>query len=306
MIEEWKKSLNKKWSFGALLTDISKAFDCIPHELMITKLDAYGFDLKALMLVFNYLCNRKQRVKINSSYSDWSDLLFGVPQGSILGPLLLIIFICDLFYFEENVDIASYADGNTLYCASHDIQTTINTLHDSSAKLFDWFSKNSIKATADKCHLLLSENIRHIACINHIQIKNNISEKLLGVTIDSDLKFDIHVNNLCKKATQKLNALAPISGYTDSRKKRTIMKAFITSHFNYCLLVWMIHSREINNKINRIHERSLILLYSNKTPTFKELLDKDTSVFVHHKNIQVEQDHSLFNKSPLLKQRFIK
>ena len=269
----------------ANLTDLSKAFDCIPHELIIAKLDANGFNLKPLIHVFNYLRNGKQRVKINSSYSDWSDLLFGVPQGSILGPLLFIIFICDLFYFEENVDIASYADDNTPYCASHDIQTTINTLQDSSVKLFDWFPKNSITANANKCHLLLSKNIKHVACINHIQIENNTSEKLLGVTIDSELKFDIHVNNLCKKATQKLNALARISGYMDSSKKRTRVKAFINSHFSY--LVWMFHSREINNKINRVHKRSLRLVYSDKTSTFKELLDKDKSVSVLHKNIQL-------------------
>ena len=201
--------------------------------------------------------------------------------------ITLVYFLASLFYFEENVDIASYADDNTPYCTSHDIQTTINTLQDLSAKLLDWFSKNSMKANAGKCHLLLSENIKHVARINHIQIENDTSEKVLGVTIDSDLKFDIHVNNLCKKATQKLNALAQISGYMDSSKKRTIMKAFITSHFSYCPLVWMFHSKEINNKINRIHERSLRLVYSDKTSTFKELLDKDKSVSVHHKNIQV-------------------
>ena len=156
MIEKWKKSLDNKGSFGVLLTDLSKAFDCTPHKLVIAKLDAYGFDLKALTLVFNYLRNRKQSVKINSSYSHWSDLLFGLPQGLILGPLLFIIFICHLFCFEENVDTSSYADDNTPYCASHDIQTTINTLQDASAKLFDWFSKSSMKANADKCHLLLS------------------------------------------------------------------------------------------------------------------------------------------------------
>ena len=127
VIEKWKKSLDSKGSFGALLTDLSKAFDCKPHELMIAKFDAYGFDLKALIFVFNYLRNRKQRVKTNSSYSDWSYLLFSVPQGSILGPLLFVMFICDLFYFEENVDISSYADNNTPYCAA---------LQDSSAKLF--------------------------------------------------------------------------------------------------------------------------------------------------------------------------
>ena len=107
------------------------------------------------------------------------------------------------------------------------------------------------------------------------------------MTIDSDLKFDIHVNNLSKKATQKINALAQISGFIDSSKKRTITKPFITSHFSYYPLVWMFHIRELNNKINRIHELSLRLVYSDKTSTFQELLDKDKSVSVHHKNIQV-------------------
>ena len=211
---------------------------------MIAKLDDYGFDLKALILVFNYLRTKKQRVKINSSYSGWSDLLFGVHQGSISGPLLFFIFISDWFDFEENVAIANYADDNTPYCVSHDTQTKINTLQDSSAKLYDSFSKNSMKTNADKCHLLLSENTKHVASINHIQIENNTSEKVLGVTTHSDLKFDIHVNNLCKKATKKVNAFAQISGYMDSSNKRTIMKAFITSHFSYCPLVWMFHSRE--------------------------------------------------------------
>ena len=137
-----------------------------------------------------------------------------------------------------------------------------------SPRLCFWFSKNSMKPNADKCHLLLSENTKHVACINHIQIENNTSEKLLGVITDSDLKFDLHVNNLCKKGTQKLNALPRISGYMDSSKKRTILKAFITSHFSYCRLVWMFYSRELNNKINRIHETSLRLVYSDKTSTF--------------------------------------
>ena len=91
MIEKWKKSLDSKGSFGALLTDLSKAFDCIPHELMIAKLDACGFDLKALILVFNYIRNRKQRVKISSSYSDWSDLLFGVRKGQFWDHYIYIL-----------------------------------------------------------------------------------------------------------------------------------------------------------------------------------------------------------------------
>ena len=92
MLEKWKKAIDTKKVFGALLTDPSKASDCLPPDLIIAKLNAYGFCLPALDLIQNYLANRKQRTEINDSYSPWSDILVGVPQDSILGPLLFNIF----------------------------------------------------------------------------------------------------------------------------------------------------------------------------------------------------------------------
>ena len=93
MLEKWKNAADTEKAFDALLTDLSKAFDCLPHDLIIAKLNAYGFSLPALNLIQNYLANRKQKTNINDSYSPWSDILFGVPQGSILGPLLFNIFL---------------------------------------------------------------------------------------------------------------------------------------------------------------------------------------------------------------------
>ena len=101
--------------FGALLTDLSKAFDCLSHDLLIAKLNAYGFSIAALRLVQNYLSNRKQRTKINSDFSSWEKILFGVPQGCILGPLLFKIFLCDLVSIMNETDFASYTDDNTPY-----------------------------------------------------------------------------------------------------------------------------------------------------------------------------------------------
>ena len=136
LIEKWKKSVDNGGAFGALFTDLFKTFDCLSHELLIAKLDAYGFNKNALKLVNSYLSNRKQRVKINNKYSSWSEILFGVPQGSILGPLLFNIFICDMFYFLEDFDIANYADDSTPYNADKNVEFVVNNLKHSWSILF--------------------------------------------------------------------------------------------------------------------------------------------------------------------------
>ena len=98
MFEKWKRAVDNGKVFGLLLTDLSKAFDYLSHELLLAKLHVYGFSFSALRLILSYLTNRKQRTKVNSSYSSWEEILFGVPQGSILGFLLFNIFLCDMFF----------------------------------------------------------------------------------------------------------------------------------------------------------------------------------------------------------------
>ena len=111
MIEKWKKS--GLWRCPRyIINRLTKDFDFIPHDLFITKLEAYGFQTDALSLVYDYLSNRKQRVKINETFSCWKDIECGVLQESILGPLLFSIHLCDFFYFLEYLDIASCADDN--------------------------------------------------------------------------------------------------------------------------------------------------------------------------------------------------
>ena len=284
MTEKWRKCLDKGGISGAILTDLSKAFDCILHNLLIAKLAAYGFDYQSLRIMKSFLSNRQQRTNINYAFSRYSEIIYGVPQGSILGPLLFNV--CDIFFDIIECDIASYADDNTPYNFDFSLDNVISNLEKSTNSLLNWFRENHMKANADKCHLLVSSNESCTAKIEDFSIKNSTEEKLLGVKFDSNLSFENHVTSLCKKTSQKLHALARISHYMDLNKRRNLMKAFITSQFSHCPLIWMFHSRSLNNKINRIHERALRLVYQNNL-SFSELLDLDNSVAVHQKNLQV-------------------
>ena len=287
MLEKFRSCLDNKGSCGVLLTDLSKAFDCLNHELLIAKLSSYGFDYDSLKLINNYITGRSQRVRINSKYSSWHDILFGVPQGSILGPLLFNIYLNDLFMLCENSNLANYADDNSPYSCNNTIEEVISQLERDSEILLTWVSQNGLKANPDKFHLVLSDPSENYSLkVEECYIQNSTNKKLLGINIDNKFSFDKHVELLCMKASQKLHALSRISHYMGAKQRKLIMKAFIISQFGYCPLVWMFHSRKMNNRINKIHEISLRIVYKDSTSTFRELLQKDNSVSIHERNIQ--------------------
>ena len=288
-----------KKTFGALLTDLSKAFDCLSHDLLIAKLNAYGFSLPALRLVQSYLKKRKQKTKINSEFSSWEEILFEVPQGSILGPLLFNIFLCDLFFVMNNVDFASYADDNTPFFVGKDLDDVISKLQNASKTLFQWFNDNQMKANPDKCHFVCSSSVKVNISTENQNISNSASEKLLGVFFDRALKFQSHIDNICKKASLKLNVISRITPYMDFNKKRLAVNVYFSSQFNYCPLIWMCHNRKYNNKIDRLHERCLRMIYNDKRSSFEDLLEKDNSVSIHHKKLQAlaTEMFKIYNKT---------
>ena len=146
---------------------------------------------------------------------------------------------------------------------------------------------NGMKANADKSHLLVNSKEKMCTKIGPYNVESSEQQKLLGILLDNKLIFDKHNNNLCTKANQTLNALCRVPSFMSTNKNPLVMKAFISPQFSYCPLIWMNYSTTLNNKINRIHERSLRVVYNNKKATFKGLLDKEKAVSIHTRNLQI-------------------
>ena len=168
----------------------------------------------------------------------------------------------DFFYECENSSVASYADDTKPYSCATYIPSVALELQASATKLFLWFKNNHLKANPGKSHILLSFKKPEIVSVDGISIAASSHEKLLVVITDSELKFENHITEICLKVSKKIKALCRVSSFMSLEKRRTLMKAFIESQFNYCPLIWMLHSRALNNKINRIHERALRTVYS--------------------------------------------
>ena len=136
------------------------------------------------------------------------------------------------------------------------ILVVISELQDISTKFFNWFGNNHMKANPGKCHLLLSTKSPEVVSIDGIQITSSTAETLLGITIVSELNFENHLSTICNKVSRKINPIGGIANYMPLEKRGIVIKKFIESQFNYCPLILMFHSRTMNNKINRLHERA--------------------------------------------------
>ena len=213
LLQSWQKELDENGMVAAVLMDPSKAYDCIPHDLLIAKLNAYGIDSVGLLLISDYLSRHKQRTKIGSSYSSWHDIVRGVPQGSLLRPLLFNIFINDLFLFIRKSGVCNLEDDNTLYSVVKNIENVISDLKTDLVGVMEWFKINSLKANPGKFQFMVlgyrderSFNIH----MNKVQIKNSNKVTLTGIIIDKNLTFKTHISELCRRASYKLHSLRKI------------------------------------------------------------------------------------------------
>ena len=161
----------------------------------------------------------------------------------------------------------------TPYRTADLIEEVIKLLERISKMLFKWFSDNQMKANFNKCHPLVNRKDEVVINLGDSGIKNSEYEKLLRIKVDTILNFNEHLNDIINKASRKVNALSRVVPYMSLSKKKILMKSFFNYQFSHCPLIWMFHSRTMNNKINRLHERYMRLIYGDKTSYFEELLE---------------------------------
>ena len=242
LVEEWRERLDDNYIVVAILMDLSKAFDCISHDLIIAKLAAYNIYDTALKLIFSYLKNRRQCVRINNTYSNFENIITGVRQGSIVGPLLFDFSINDLFFFIESSLIHNFADDNTLAAWANTISDLIRKLESDSNIAIEWFKMNKMIVNPDKFQAIVLNKKRSNLTNTNFQVDNQViksvsSVQLLGIQIDDKLNFNLHISKICKSAANQLNALTRLKQFLSFHAKEVLINSYIISNFNYCPLV---------------------------------------------------------------------
>ena len=202
-----QESLDNSEFVGMVLMDLSKAYDCIPHDLLIAKLKAYGIQEKVIRQLTSYLSDRKQKVKVNSFYSILLEIYIGIPQGSILGPLLFNIFINNLLFSYDKTCICNFADDNTILSKGTYIKTINTKLQRGLNFILEWYDYNNMKANSDKFKYIIfhrnTEGIKTKLKFGEIELENLEHVKLLGIYLDRKLLFNHHINTIVDKAQKK-------------------------------------------------------------------------------------------------------
>ena len=282
MTEDWRKSLDKNDVIGALMIDLSKAFDNINHEKVCMKLSEYGFSDSAIQLMRSYLFGRKQRVKIGSECSKWNEMQKGVPQGSVLGPLIFNIFMNDIFYVVKHCSLYNYADDNNLCYSNRDIETVQSVLQQEAVNIMDWFQANNVRANPSKFQcMVLGSDEKLILDIGDQHIVSSQRVKILGVIIDDRLTFNDQISHICKKAARQLNVLRRLSYMLVKDTRMIIYKSFILSNFNFCPLIWHFCGVVNSRKMEKIQERALRFVFGDYVSSYENLMKEAKLVNIY-------------------------
>ena len=265
-----------------IFVDFRKAFDVVDHQLLLTKLKLYRVSDSALSWFTSYVTNRSQFVTIERQRSDCLPIKQGVPQGSVLGPVLFLLFVNDLPLHLTRTSTDIFADDTTLSASAHwtDIPTVVQDINNDLEKISEWSTRNRMIINTDKTKSLLvtgkrlekkilesdNENLALAVKLGNTQIDQVSCQKLLGVTLDKSLTYEAHIDHLCKQLSKRLGLFKHISPYLKKRQRELYYNAVIKPTLMYGSVVWDCCSAECFQKVLRLQKRAArIILDSERT-----------------------------------------
>jgi hypothetical protein len=273
-------SMDHNISPTAIFLDLTKAFDCLNHNILIQKLKHYGLQNNALQLLINYLSNRQQSVMLDSkTKSTPLEITTGVPQGSILGPFLFLIYVNDLSHSSNALSFINYADDTTLISTINHTTRTTNNLNNELNKVFKWLCSNKLSLNITKTKCITFHTPHHKPTfpqlhINNIPIAHTDHFNFLGITIDKHLNWKPHINKITTKISQICGTLNKLKHTVPKQTLLTIYQALIVPHLTYGVLAWAKNSN--TTPIFKLQKRSVRIItqsqYNAHTdPLFKQL-----------------------------------
>ena len=232
LLEEWRQQLdNINKVVGGAFMDLSKAFDCVPHDLLIPKLAAYSVDEDLLMYIYSYLSNRKQCVRINNVHSRFKNVISRVTQRSIVGPELFNCFFNDFFYFIDKASVHNFVDDNSLSAFESNIKNLKLILEPESKTAISWFQSNKMIVNPGKFEGIIidkkkqNQTAKYIS-IDQKNIKTSSSVKLLGIHTDDKLNFNLLITKTCRSAANKLHDRIRLQMFLNFEEKKTLINSY--------------------------------------------------------------------------------
>lgn len=268
-----------------MFIDVKKAFDSVDHILLLKKLQTIGFRDEALKLMKSYLTNRKQFIFMNDTKSEEIPLKCGVPQGSILGPLLFLIFINDLFQCDFNGVLQLFADDATIVYGELDFNTLYLRMSDDLGRLNDWMTRNRLSINFTKTNFILyylrntdtTDSFNHL-CFENFKVNRVDKAKYLGLILNTSLSFSEHVDLVKSKISKFVGVLRRISKYVNEPTKLKIYYAYIHSHLNYINSIWSAAPEYKLKELQILQNKAMKQVYSlpYRTPSislyYKDIL----------------------------------
>ena len=267
------QSMDKSKITILILLDYSKAFDCANHRLILAKLKAAGFQDEALSWILSYLLERKQKVVTNLGESRWIDIKNGVPQGSILGPLLFLVLVSDLYKSISNGQYHMYADDTQLYyhCSVNQIVSVISKINTDLENVQLFSDNNCLKLNTGKSNFIIigsrvnlnklkDKNLPPIVLNNDI-IERKHHVKNLGVIFDECFTWTKQVNKVISSAFFKLKQVSRFKIFLSHDSKVNVCESYVLCHFNYCDSVFFNISEFLKHKIQKTQNTCLRFIY---------------------------------------------